>query len=58
MCASCNKLSINGVSCHEAGCPDSWKDYPRECRYCGQEFLPENKEDVFCCQECMEDYLR
>ena len=25
-CDGCAILSINGVLCHETGCPDSWRD--------------------------------
>ena len=35
MCQSCEVLNINGVNCHEIGCPDAWKDYTRECKECG-----------------------
>jgi hypothetical protein len=30
-CSQCEALSINGVPCHETGCPNK----PIECRYCG-----------------------
>jgi hypothetical protein len=43
MCQSCEALTINGVLCHEHGCPDAWRDYKRKCAWCGQEFIPENK---------------
>lgn len=26
MCDSCEVLTINGVYCHELGCPEAWKD--------------------------------
>lgn len=48
-CDQCQMLSINGVACHETGCPNSgakwdpeneeWVRYRecRECRECGSE---------------------
>jgi len=39
-CPSCEVLYINGVRCHETGCPDAWKDEVRECKWCGTEFKP------------------
>lgn len=45
-CDQCEVLCINGVNCHETGCPNSWKDpatgkpLPRECADCGQDFRP------------------
>ena len=52
MCDSCNALTINGVYCHERGCPDAWKDYKRTCKWCGSEFLPEYKIQEYCSQSC------
>ena len=57
MCESCQALMINGVLCHETGCPDAWKDYKRECKWCGQEFSPETKEQVCCSDDCAESYF-
>jgi hypothetical protein len=54
MCDSCEVLYINGVKCHELGCPDSWKDYLTECKWCGQEFQPEEQGQKFCDWECYE----
>jgi hypothetical protein len=45
-CDSCQMLSINGVACHETGCPNSRKTWIEEreewvlfleCRECGCE---------------------
>jgi len=47
---------INGIYCHEQGCPDAWKDYKKECKWCGQEFQPEWKEQACCSRECAADY--
>ena len=56
MCDSCNVLNINGINCHEIGCPDAWKDYKKECKWCGLEFEPEDKNQEFCCEDCAETY--
>lgn len=43
-CDSCEVLRINGVLCHETGCPKSYVDpgtgkgYKKECRFCGRVF--------------------
>ena len=55
MCDSCQALMINGIHCHETGCPDSWKDYQNECYECGQEFKPEHRGQMIC-PECNSEY--
>lgn len=55
-CDSCEVLVINGVICHECGCPDAWKDYTRKCRWCGSEFQPESRDQAFCDEECATSY--
>ena len=55
MCDSCKALMINGVHCHETGCPDSWKDYQNECYECGFEFWPEHRGELIC-PECISEY--
>ena len=57
MCKSCEALVVNGVLCHESGCPDSWRGTVRECQWCGSEFVPENKRQDFCCVDCAVEYL-
>ena len=52
MCQSCEVLNINGLNCHEIGCPDAWRDYQRECKWCGTLFRPEHSEHKFCCDDC------
>ena len=52
MCSSCEVLTINGVLCHETGCPDAWKDYTRKCKECGQLFKPANKLQDCCSHSC------
>lgn len=47
-CDSCNPSRINGVLCHESGCPDAWRDATRECRECGCNFRPEESRQRHC----------
>jgi len=56
MCKSCEVLYINGVKCHETGCPDAWKDYERECLWCGQKFKPEERYQECCSHSCTVAY--
>jgi hypothetical protein len=56
MCQSCQALRINGVLCHEIGCPDAWKDYSRECKNCGCNFRPEESDQQFCDEGCAASY--
>ena len=56
MCDSCNVVHINGVLCHETGCPDAWKDYEIECLFCGNSFKPEEKSQKHCTSECYNAY--
>ena len=44
---------INKVLCHETGCPDSWRDYTRECFTCGCDFHPEERYQCNC-QDCID----
>ena len=30
-CESCQAVMINGVYCHETGCPDAWKNTTFNC---------------------------
>lgn len=56
-CDSCASLSINGVPCHETGCPESHidlrtgKPYLKECFECGGNFEAESKFDRYC-EDC------
>jgi len=54
MCNSCEVLAINGVRCHETGCPEAWKDYTAKCFECGCEFVPESKGQREC-RDCGEE---
>lgn len=52
MCNQCEAVMINGILCHETGCPDAWKDEVRECKWCGTKFKPETKGQKYCSDEC------
>jgi hypothetical protein len=51
-CPSCEMLSINGLPCHETGCPDSHIGTVRECDWCGSLFEPEHKRHCCCDEPC------
>lgn len=53
-CEQCVVLMINGVRCHEIGCPIAWRDYDRECRWCGQSFRPAAQHQRACDDACQE----
>lgn len=57
MCISCQVLSINGITCHETGCPNAYKDSQSECKWCGQLFTPESKYQDCCSHSCNVAYL-
>ena len=56
MCKSCVVLTINGVKCHETGCPDAWMDEERDCKWCGCSFKPEDRNQNFCDDQCFIAY--
>lgn len=56
MCNQCEALMINGVYCHEIGCPNSWMGEIRECKWCGNEFNPLCQEAEFCGDDCRISY--
>lgn len=47
-CDQCNVAHINGVRCHETGCPIAWRDHTVECGDCGCEFQPEHRHQSIC----------
>jgi hypothetical protein len=55
-CQSCEVMMINGVLCHEIGCPDAWMDETRTCPWCGTVFRPEDRNQRFCDESCAEAY--
>ena len=49
-CDSCQAAVINGVFCHETGCPNT----PGTCKECGCE----TRHGITCCDSCLfTDYL-
>jgi len=62
MCMSCQACNVNGIPCHEAGCPDMhlhpWTGEmnPKECNWCGSEFTPGNNSQTVCDESCAEAY--
>jgi hypothetical protein len=56
MCTSCEVLNINGLNCHETGCPDAWQDETRECLWCGSTFKPEERGQECCDRSCAAAY--
>ena len=61
-CDQCQAIRIQGIICHETGCPnshidlDTGKPYHKECKWCGSEFELQEKYQEFCCAECAECY--
>jgi len=65
MCTSCEAVKINGVLCHETGCPSAWTKAPwRQCK-CGTEFQASAREfspraeaqnQRFCSDDCAASY--
>jgi hypothetical protein len=55
-CDSCEVLVVNGIICHEHGCPDAWRDSIRECKWCGSDFKPEDADQRFCEDSCADSY--
>lgn len=55
-CTQCQVLSINGLRCHETGCPIAWREYTKRCRNCKREFkLKEQRQEV-CSKQCYRDF--
>ena len=55
-CDSCDSATINGVYCHETGCPEAYKAEVRECKECGQQFSPEHPLQQFDTNVCYAHY--
>jgi len=55
-CRLCEMLRINGVPTHEIGCPEAWRTKTRECKECGQKFIPKTRGQVCCSEECCAAY--
>ena len=56
MTTCCEILNINGIRTHETGCTEAWKDYDRNCKWCGQAFRPEERYQQLCSDDCAECY--
>lgn len=56
ICHSCQLLRINGIVCHETGCPDAWRDNRPECKWCGSTFVPDDRYQILCSDDCAESY--
>lgn len=54
-CEHCQELMINGVRCHETGCPDAWR-HKRECDWCGAVFMPNGRSQYCCSEHCYRAY--
>jgi hypothetical protein len=51
-CDGCSPSMINGVLCHESGCPDAWRDHAKECWVCGCDFYPSARFQIICDDCC------
>lgn len=49
-CDQCQLLRINGIVCHEIGCPNQ----PRQCKNCDRTMRQGQRE--FCNNKCHHDY--
>jgi hypothetical protein len=56
-CLNCEMLSINGIACHETGCPDAWREAAIPCFECGCEFVPDSRFAKVC-PDCVADAER
>ncbi len=52
MCTQCELVHINGIPCHETGCPISYQDTIRECNWCGVNFNPSDQHQTECSHTC------
>jgi len=55
-CDQCQIVRINGIPCHETGCPDSWDGATGECENCGCEFELTHRGHSFCDDSCAASY--
>lgn len=51
-CDACQMQVIQGLPCHEAGCPEAWADEIRECEWCGSAFMAFTREKESTCCSC------
>ena len=52
MCQSCHSVAYGGRVCHQAGCPEAWRDESHACLQCGQVFQLEYDGQLYCGQVC------
>jgi len=52
-CSGCQIVVVNGLACHEHGCPEKWRDQLRTCKQCGCDFYPSEKYQYVC--DCDQD---
>lgn len=55
-CSSCQLVRINGLVCHETGCPEAYKDERRMCKNCGSTFTPTVRQQRMCDDDCYTSY--
>jgi len=56
-CNQCEAMMINGVFCHETGCPNSPLGCKRKCMNCLVDFIVQDKEHTdFCSDDCKMEY--
>lgn len=55
-CPSCQLVRINGIVCHETGCPSSHLFVTRDCKECGSTFNPTERVQSFCSPCCAAAY--
>ena len=54
-CDGCTRRLVGGKLGHEYGCPDSWRDYKKECWQCGCEFYSTLYKRQSRCRHCVDD---
>lgn len=57
-CEYCEMTTINGLACHETGCPMAWMTERRVCLWCGMKFSPKYYQQECCDESCDEEYYR
>lgn len=53
-CDGCSPSMVNGVLCHESGCPDAWRDRGVACFECGCDFFP-SERGLRTCPDCCQE---
>jgi len=58
-CDGCSPSMVNGILCHEHGCPEKWRDTEYECYWCGTDYLPQSEPGhlKLCSDECYRAYM-